>query len=90
VKSTNSDPYRRLIERLRAARKEQGLSQIDLGKRVHMTQSAVSKVESGERALNVVEFVRWAGALNLDALVLLDELRSGLNARRRRLLLNPA
>lgn len=51
---------------LRAARRATGLRQADLAKRLQKPQSFVSKIETGERSLNVVEFAIVAQAIGVD------------------------
>ena len=50
---------------LRRAREEAGLTQEDLGGRLGQTQSWVSKVERGERRLDVVELKAFCTHLGL-------------------------
>lgn len=47
--------YARLLELLRQIRIEAGLRQVDLAKRLRQPQSFVSKYESGERRLDLLE-----------------------------------
>jgi transcriptional regulator with XRE-family HTH domain len=61
--STHHDDYRLLISLLREVRKEMGVTQIELGQRLDNTQTFVSKVERGERRLDVVEFVEFCEAI---------------------------
>jgi transcriptional regulator with XRE-family HTH domain len=51
--------YRILLDLLRAVRKEAGVNQEVLATRTGFTQSQVSKVERGERRLDIVELRRW-------------------------------
>lgn len=44
-----------LLELLRQVRNEAGLRQVDLAKKLHQPQSFVSKYESGERRLDLLE-----------------------------------
>lgn len=53
--SVRSQRYQRLLERLVRARTEAGLTQTDVARTLKRPQSWVSKVESGERRLDVVE-----------------------------------
>lgn len=46
-------------------RKERGVTQGALGERLGNTQTFVSKVERGERRLDVAEFVDWCVALGV-------------------------
>lgn len=55
--------YARLREILVAARRKSGLTQVDVAAKLHRPQSFVSKVESGERRLDVVELIQFAEAV---------------------------
>ena len=60
------DPhYIELVASLRNARKAQGLSQKELGERIGRPQTFVSKVETCERRLDVVETAKWCVALGI-------------------------
>ncbi len=74
MKSTDSGPYRRLITALRDARREAGITQGELAARLQRPQSFVSKYESGERRLDVVEFVEIAQAIGCDPIALMTPL----------------
>jgi len=58
--------YRAVIEKLTAERKSQGLSQAGLAGKLGRHQQFVSRYETGERRLDVVEFVDVAHGLGLD------------------------
>jgi transcriptional regulator with XRE-family HTH domain len=49
------------------ARREAGLTQVALAKKLGRPQSFVSKFERGERRLDVTEFLDIARALGIDA-----------------------
>ena len=66
--------YRVLIARLAARRKELGITQEALAGRIGLHKQFVSRVELGERRLDVVEFADLVRALELDPAHLLDEL----------------
>lgn len=60
------DPlYIEFIAHLRHARKRQNLSQQQLGERLGKEQTFVSKVETCERRLDVIEAAKWCAALGL-------------------------
>lgn len=63
---------------LRAARLATELSQADLARRLRKPQSFVSKIETGERSLNVVEFAIIARAIGVDPLALFAEVMEAL------------
>lgn len=54
-KSQHTRKYDRLLEVLREARRGAGLTQLDVAARLGTYASYVSKCESGERRLDVVE-----------------------------------
>ncbi|WP_441499319.1 helix-turn-helix domain-containing protein [Bradyrhizobium sp. 2TAF36] len=60
-----------------AARKDAGLTQSALARRLRKPQSFVAKYEGGERRLDVVEFVAVVRAIGRDPVKLLQDLVSG-------------
>jgi len=58
--------------RIGRARERAGLSQADLGARVELTQSAISRIESGERGVDSLELAAIADALDVSVLDLLE------------------
>lgn len=58
--TTRRPKYRRFLRRLRAAREDAGLTQVQVAGRLHVHQSVISKCESGERRVDVVELARFA------------------------------
>lgn len=65
-KTITSEKYLKLLEWLKAARKEQGLSMRDLATKLDEPHSFVGKVETAERRLDVLEFVEYCKALDLE------------------------
>jgi transcriptional regulator with XRE-family HTH domain len=57
-----------------AARKKAGLTQHDLAERLGKPQSFVAKYESGERRIDVVEFVAITQAIGVDPVRILKSL----------------
>ncbi|KRB16645.1 XRE family transcriptional regulator [Mesorhizobium sp. Root695] len=55
-----------MIELLVQARKDAGITQVELGKRLGQRQTFVSKFELGERRLDVAEFVAVSRAIGVD------------------------
>jgi transcriptional regulator with XRE-family HTH domain len=60
-----------------AARKQAGLTQDELARRIKRPQSFVAKYEGGERRIDVVEFVAIVRAIGADPLKLLRDLIAG-------------
>jgi len=71
-KSILSDGHRQLAELIRTLRVESGQTQVDLAERLGETQSAVSKVESGQRRLDLVQLAAYAAALGIKASKLVE------------------
>lgn len=55
-----------MIELLVQARKDAGITQAELGKRIGQRQTFVSKFELGERRLDVAEFVIVSRTIGAD------------------------
>lgn len=67
LKSVHTARHRLFCESLKRARKTAGLTQVELAKRLGEHQSFVSRYETGERRLDVVEFVEVATAIGISA-----------------------
>jgi transcriptional regulator with XRE-family HTH domain len=65
-KSLSTAAHRRLAELLRTLREEAGVTQVELAARVGETQSAVSKVENGQRRLDLVQLATYCSAIGCD------------------------
>ena len=64
---SNLDPASaRLRRHLREMRLQAGLTQAALGERLNRTQQWVYKYETGERRLDVIEFIQIARAIGFD------------------------
>lgn len=59
-KTIYSDEHRYLVERLKRARKEAGLDQEKVAKLLGVSQSYISKVESGQRRIDLVQLKQFA------------------------------
>jgi len=66
TKSLYSERQERFCKLLIEARKKRGMTQIDISEKLGRPQSFVAKYESGERRLDVLEFLEVAGALGID------------------------
>lgn len=65
TKTIYSPEYRHLVERLRRAREDRGLSQVDLARTLGWPQQRLSAVEIGSRRLDVLEYFRLTDAIGL-------------------------
>jgi transcriptional regulator with XRE-family HTH domain len=59
-KTIKSKEYKVFIQRLIKARLDAGLRQIDVAKKMKRPQSYISRVESGEYRIDILEIKRFA------------------------------
>jgi len=70
--------YEALRKHLRAVRRTAGLTQAELGARLKVDQSHISKVERGERYMDVLFYLDWCRACKLQPeITILDLVRAG-------------
>ena len=55
ARSIYTNEYKNVVKKLRRARNEAGLLQVDVAKKLKKPQSYVSKIERGERRVDVAE-----------------------------------
>jgi transcriptional regulator with XRE-family HTH domain len=73
AKAKFSAAYDHLRSLLVKARENAGLRQEDVAHRLKRPQSYVSKIELGERRLDVVEYIEFAQAIEADAIRILGQ-----------------
>ena len=61
-----SQKNKKLLEKLRSARLEAGLTQIEASKKLKRPQSYLSKIERGERKIEAIELGEFAKIYNKD------------------------
>ena len=64
--AASASATRLLLKWLRERREAEGLTMRDVGEKLHLPHSWVGKIETGERRLDVAEFVRLCRALQVD------------------------
>ncbi len=52
--------HKAIIEKLKKARHEAGLDQVEVAKKLNKTQSYISKIESGQRKVDVIQLKKFA------------------------------
>lgn len=60
TKTIYTEQYKKFLERLCQARKENGLTQMDVAHALGKHQSYVAKCESGERRVDIIELVEFS------------------------------
>lgn len=66
TKSIRIKEYAYFVERLRKAREEVGLTQVQVAKKLKRPQSHISNIESGQQRVDVVELQTFAKIYNKD------------------------
>ncbi|VDC28603.1 helix-turn-helix domain-containing protein [Pseudogemmobacter humi] len=72
ARSLRTPGHRALMQVLIETRKEAGITQQELADRLNRPQSYVAKVETGERRLDVIEFIEWAEGIGASPALLMD------------------
>ena len=65
-KSIHTKEYAYFVERLRQAREEAGLTQVQVAKKIRRPQSHLSNIESGQQRVDIVELQRLAKLYDKD------------------------
>lgn len=79
-RSVFSEPYEALLRALIEGRRSAGFRQIDLADRLGKPQSFISKFETGERRLDIVEFLVIAKTIGLDPHALIDRISANISS----------
>jgi transcriptional regulator with XRE-family HTH domain len=82
-RSVFSEPYEVFLRALIEGRKTAQLRQVDLAERLGKPQSFISKYETRERRLDVVEFLMIAREIGLDPHQLIDQMADELGPKAR-------
>jgi transcriptional regulator with XRE-family HTH domain len=65
-KTTYSSRYRKFLAALRKAREDRDITQVQLAGRLKVPQSLISKIERGQRRMDIVELEMWCDAMQID------------------------
>ena len=60
VKTIFSDEHKHIVSKLKKARKEAGLNQEQVAKILDVNQSFISKIESGQYRIDIVQLQKFA------------------------------
>lgn len=81
MKTIRTKTHRALVAAIRQERIARGLDQADVAKRMREYQSWVSYLESGQRRIDVVEFLALAKAIGFDPVTMIRKLAKITNNR---------
>lgn len=68
------DRKKLLLQTLKNARLEAGMRQVDVALALSRPQSYIAKIESGERKIDLIEFLDFSNAVQLDPVKLIRRL----------------
>ena len=74
-KTLVTERHQRLIALIIEAREKSGMTQTELADALGEYQSFVARLESGQRRLDVIEFIKLAEVLDFDANKVITEVR---------------
>lgn len=77
-KSIHQKRYHIMIALLRNKREAIGMTQIQLAERLDVSQTVISKIETCERRLDVVELIDVCNAINISVIDFFNELNTKL------------
>ena len=80
-RTLRSPRQKALIALLIEQRKQSGLTQAQLAKRLRRYQSFVATVESGQRRIDVIEFLDLADAIGFDPIDAIKKLRASARSQ---------
>ncbi len=90
MKSIHHPAYKTLQKQLAEARNAAGMTQEKLAVKLARPQSFISKVEAGDRRLDVVEYVQWMRAVSMNPTTIIKMLAADMDTgRHRRALTKP-
>lgn len=80
TRSTHYPRYQRFLEALREARQDLGITQTQLAERLGNRQVFISKLERGERRMDVVDFIEYCEAAGIDPVSFFRKLKEAIDA----------
>ena len=75
AKHFKSNPHRSLCRLLRQARLAAGVTQAQVARRLGRPQSWVSEIETANRRIDLIEFLKYADAIGVSPYELIREFR---------------
>ena len=78
-KSLSNKKQKVFLELLYQVRVNSGLRQIDLAQKLNVNQSFVSKIESGERRIDIIELIEICESIDVNIVDFIKKLEQKLN-----------
>jgi transcriptional regulator with XRE-family HTH domain len=78
-KSLSNKKQRVFLELLYQVRVNSGLRQVDLAAKLNVNQSFISKIESGERRIDVIELIEICESIDVNIVDFIIKLEQKLN-----------
>lgn len=79
-KSIHSTEYAVVLRMLRKDRKESGVTQVELARKLGLTQSQISKIERGENRLDILQLRSFCQAVGVSVTDFVRRLEAELTA----------
>ena len=79
-KTVHSPEYQCLLRELQRARKAAGLTQADVAERLDEPQSWISRIESGETRMHLIELRAYCRAIGVDPVEFMARLEAALQS----------
>lgn len=79
VTSLHHKRYAKLRSVLKDVRKSAGLTQVQLAEQLHMEQSNLSKIERGERYLDILLFIDYCKACRAEPAEVINKLDNSID-----------
>lgn len=73
-KSIHKARYQTMIALLRKNREAAGITQLQLAEKLNISQAVVSKIETCERRIDVIELMDFCNAINIPVIEFFNEL----------------
>jgi len=80
TRSTNHPHYQTFLTLLRSERKRRNITQVVVAERLGNRQTFVSKLENGDRRLDIIELLEYLDAIGADAGAFVSALRRKIGA----------
>ena len=80
IKSIFTKSYKSFIDLLVNERKNAGITQIALAKKLNKPQSFVSKYENADYRLDIIEAIMIADALSIDIIPIIQKVQKSMNS----------